>query len=85
LGDHPALKWVDRAVAASLSIGFTTAAMWHGQVAASTCGTAAMACYVHSKRVTRRSAALAYHVATHVLGAAGFVAFIMQQKGAPIG
>jgi hypothetical protein len=77
LGDHPTLKWVDRAVAGSLAIGFTIAAMRRGQVIAATCGVSSMVCYMQSKRVGPGHASMAYHVAVHVLGAAGFVMFIL--------
>ena len=81
VGEHPKLKWVDRAVATTLGLGYTCAAVASGRVLAATCGVASAAMFVQSKRrrMGRRAPhRIAAHVAVHVLGALGVTAFVLR-------
>ena len=76
VGEHPKLKWIDRAVATALGLGYTSAAVASGRAFAASCGVASAALFVQSKRrCMGRRMRIAAHVAVHVLGALGVVAF----------
>ena len=81
VGDHPRLMWVDRAVATSLGLYYTGAAVVAGRTFAATCGVAAALLFAQSKRrCFGRRVRIAAHVVVHLLGALGVTAFATRAR-----
>ena len=77
---HTVLRWVDRVVAASVTVGYTMAAASAGHALPAACGTTAAIMYVASKRCSGASAQR-MHVMVHVVGAVGLTGHFVMLSG----
>ncbi len=82
VGRHPVVRGIDRVVAASVTLGYTAAAISAGQAIPATCGAVAVLMYGLSKVSERHNQRA--HVAVHLAGALGLTLHIAMMGGAPV-